>query len=98
MKSTLPRAEVDTTCDRSCPLELIVDTYGPIPQISTHRQDGQNVTLTFELSVLRSRMLDATRAKARRGELRISVPIGYVWHCELGLDFDPDQACKRWPD
>ena len=25
-------------------------------------------------------MLDAARAKARRGELRISVPIGYVWH------------------
>ena len=30
----------------------------------------------FELGVLRSRMLDAARAKARRGELRISVPIG----------------------
>jgi hypothetical protein len=34
----------------------------------------------FELGVLRARMLDAARAKARRGELRISVPIGYVWH------------------
>src|SRR5665213_801094 len=33
----------------------------------------------FELSVLRSRMLEAARAKATRGELRISVPIGYVW-------------------
>ena len=31
----------------------------------------------FELGVLRARMLDAARAKARRGELRISVPIGY---------------------
>ena len=30
----------------------------------------------FELGVLRARMLDAARAKARRGELRISVPIG----------------------
>lgn len=44
----------------------------------------------FELGVLRSRMLDAARAKARRGELRISVPIGYVWHREIGLDLDPD--------
>ncbi len=49
----------------------------------------------FELSVLRSRMLDAARAKARRGELRISVPIGYVWHRELGLDFDPDQRLQE---
>src|SRR5467141_1549391 len=29
----------------------------------------------FEIGVLRARMLDAARAKARRGELRISVPI-----------------------
>src|SRR2546430_14412349 len=29
----------------------------------------------FELGVIRARMLDAARAKARRGELRISVPI-----------------------
>src|SRR5215211_5601604 len=44
----------------------------------------------FELGVLRARMLDAARAKARRGELRIAVPIGYVWHREVGLGFDPD--------
>ena len=44
----------------------------------------------FELGVLRTRMLDAARSKARRGELRISVPIGYVWHGELGLELDPD--------
>lgn len=44
----------------------------------------------FELGVLRTRMLDAARAKAHRGELRISVPIGYVWHREIGLGFDPD--------
>jgi hypothetical protein len=30
------------------------------------------------------RMLDAARAKARRGELRISVPIGYLWHVSSG--------------
>jgi DNA invertase Pin-like site-specific DNA recombinase len=44
----------------------------------------------FELGVHRARIFDAARAKARRGELRISVPIGYVWHREIGLGFDPD--------
>ena len=44
----------------------------------------------FELGVLRARMLDAARSKAARGELRISVPIGYVWHPQAGLDLDPD--------
>src|ERR1700742_4105476 len=44
----------------------------------------------FELGVLRARMLDAARSKARRGELRIPVPIGYVWHREIGLGLDPD--------
>ncbi len=44
----------------------------------------------FELGVLRARMLDAARAKARRGELRIGVPIGYLWDREIGLGFDPD--------
>ena len=29
----------------------------------------------FELGILRSRMLDAARSKARRGELRIPVPV-----------------------
>ena len=44
----------------------------------------------FELGVIRARMVDAARAKARRGELRISVPIGYVWHRDVGLGLDPD--------
>ncbi len=44
----------------------------------------------FELGVLRARMFEAARAKAQRGELRISVPVGYVWHREIGLGFDPD--------
>jgi excisionase family DNA binding protein len=44
----------------------------------------------FELGVLRTRMLDAARSKARRGELRIPVPLGYTWHRESGLGLDPD--------
>jgi excisionase family DNA binding protein len=49
----------------------------------------------FELGVIRARMLDAARAKARRGELRISVPIGYVWHRDTGLGFDPDMRLQE---
>lgn len=44
----------------------------------------------FELGVLRTRMLDAAKAKARRGELRLPVPFGYIWHREAGLGLDPD--------
>jgi DNA invertase Pin-like site-specific DNA recombinase len=44
----------------------------------------------FELGVLRARMLDAARSKARRGELRIPVPLGYTWHRDVGLGLDPD--------
>ncbi|MGQ0567219.1 MAG: recombinase family protein [Gemmobacter sp.] len=44
----------------------------------------------FELGILRARMLEAARSKAKRGELRINVPIGYIWHRDAGLGFDPD--------
>ena len=44
----------------------------------------------FELGVLRARMVEAARSKASRGELRISVPFGYIWHREAGLGLDPD--------
>src|SRR5476651_2780509 len=33
----------------------------------------------FELGIIRSRMYEAVRSKAKRGELRISIPIGYSW-------------------
>jgi excisionase family DNA binding protein len=49
----------------------------------------------FELNVLRTRMLDAKREKAQRGELRISVPIGYIWHRDVGLGFDPDARLQE---
>ena len=35
-------------------------------------------------------MLDAARSKASRGELRLSVPFGYIWHRDAGLGTDPD--------
>lgn len=49
----------------------------------------------FELGVIRSRMYEAARSKARRGELRISIPIGYTWHRQIGLTFDPDQRLQE---
>ena len=49
----------------------------------------------FELGVLRARMCDAARSKARRGELRISVPVGYVWDREIGLGLDPDMRLQE---
>ena len=44
----------------------------------------------FELGVIRSRMYEAARSKAMRGELRISMPIGYTWDRQIGLGLDPD--------
>jgi excisionase family DNA binding protein len=44
----------------------------------------------FELGVLRTRMVEAARAKARRGELRYTPPIGYLWDRDAGVMFDPD--------
>ena len=49
----------------------------------------------FELGIIRSRMYDAARSKARRGELRISAPIGYVWDRHIGLGLDPDRRLQE---
>ncbi len=49
----------------------------------------------FELGVIRSRMYEAARSKARRGELRISAPIGYAWDRHFGLDLDPDRRLQE---
>lgn len=45
----------------------------------------------YELSLLRQRGLAARDSKAKRGELRYSLPPGYVWN-ELGrIELDPDE-------
>lgn len=49
----------------------------------------------FELGIIRSRMYEAARSKARRGELRISAPIGYVWDRDVGLGLDPDARLQE---
>jgi DNA invertase Pin-like site-specific DNA recombinase len=68
--------DLDGVCDPCRPDRLLLGMKGSISE--------------FELGILRARMLDAARSKARRGELRISVPIGYIWHREIGLGCDPD--------
>ena len=49
----------------------------------------------FELTVLRRRLFDAAIAKARRGELRMPVPVGYVWHRDTGLAMTPDRRVQE---
>jgi DNA invertase Pin-like site-specific DNA recombinase len=49
----------------------------------------------FELGIMRSRMYEAARSKARRGELRISAPIGYTWDRHVGLGLDPDRRLQE---
>lgn len=44
----------------------------------------------FELNILRMRLVEAAQAKARRGELRIPVPIGFLWDRGSVVRFDPD--------
>lgn len=48
----------------------------------------------FELTVMRQRLVEAAVAKARRGELRICVPVGYVWKHD-GLFVDPDRRVQE---
>ena len=47
----------------------------------------------FERGIIRSRIYDAARSKARRGELRISAPIRYTWDRHVGLD--PDRRLQE---
>ena len=49
----------------------------------------------FELGIIRSRMYEAARLKAKRGELKISAPIGYAWDRHVGLGLDPDRRLQE---
>jgi DNA invertase Pin-like site-specific DNA recombinase len=49
----------------------------------------------FELGIIRSRLYEAARSKAKRGELKISIPIGYTWDRHIGLGFDPDRRLQE---
>ena len=47
-----------------------------------------------ELHILKARMLEGRRAKARRGELGKPVPMGYVRHPSGEVAFDPDEQAQ----
>ncbi|MEI6560365.1 MAG: recombinase family protein [Rhodospirillaceae bacterium] len=47
-----------------------------------------------ELHILKARMLEGKRAKARRGELGKAVPMGYVRRASGEVAFDPDEQAQ----
>ena len=47
-----------------------------------------------ELHILAQRMQEAKKAAARRGELRLSLPIGYVYDADGQVVTDPDQEVQ----
>jgi excisionase family DNA binding protein len=49
----------------------------------------------LELSILRARSLEALKAKARRGELFLTVAIGYVKSRHDRIEMDPDQRVRE---
>ena len=44
----------------------------------------------FELTLIRRRLVEGALAKARRGELRLAVPVGYLWLRDSVIEMDPD--------
>lgn len=49
----------------------------------------------FELNLLRQRSFEAIRQKARRGELRFCLPVGYLWTTQSKMEMDPDQRVQQ---
>jgi DNA invertase Pin-like site-specific DNA recombinase len=49
----------------------------------------------FELNLLRQRSFEAIRQKARRGELRFCLPVGYLWTAHGKVEMDPDQRAQQ---
>ena len=49
----------------------------------------------FELSLFRQRSMEAIRQKAARGELQISIAVGFCWAPSKKLEKDPDQRVQQ---
>jgi DNA invertase Pin-like site-specific DNA recombinase len=49
----------------------------------------------FELNLLRQRSFEAIRQKARRGELRFALPVGYLWTAQGKVEMDSDQRVQQ---
>ena len=76
---------------------LIVDEEGVYDP--NHYNDrlllGLKGTLSeAELHFLKQRMIGGRRNKARRGEFRIRLPVGYVWETGAGIRMDPDERIR----
>lgn len=50
---------------------------------------------SYELDILRARAHEAMRAKARRGELVIGVPVGYVKTPDMRIEMTPDLQVRE---
>ena len=49
----------------------------------------------FELNILRQRCQEAIHQKARRGELRFALPVGYRWTPKDKIEKDPDRRVQQ---
>jgi DNA invertase Pin-like site-specific DNA recombinase len=47
-----------------------------------------------ELHILKQRMDQGRLNKARRGDLRFALPVGYVWSADEGICLDPDEQVR----
>jgi len=68
--------------------------YDPADRDDKLLLDIKGTMSEAELHWLGLRLVGALKSKARRGELHISAPTGYVW-AEHQLAFDPDEAIQR---
>lgn len=48
-----------------------------------------------ELHILKQRMNEGRLSKARRGELKFALPVGYVWDQDDQIRFDPDEQVQE---
>lgn len=49
----------------------------------------------LELGIMRRRLQSGTEAKAARGELRINLPVGYVYDADGKISLDPDKRVQE---
>jgi DNA invertase Pin-like site-specific DNA recombinase len=68
--------------------------YDPADRDDKLLLDIKGTMSEAELHWLGLRLTGALRSKARRGQLRVPVPTGYVW-TEQGVSFDPDETVRR---
>jgi DNA invertase Pin-like site-specific DNA recombinase len=76
---------------------LLIDPHGIYdPRIAQDRLmlGVKGSMAEFELSLFRQRSLEAIRAKASRGELRLRLPAGLLWTEENKIEIDPDQRVQ----